>query len=372
MRLQLAVGAAVAVLAPAPASGDGTLALRGVYYKERSTRVIQPMLDAAFEAGARGLVTAHLLVDAITSASQSAGAVNAEPFTERRYEVGGGYSHELSGAVLSATARYSTEPDYRSTYVGVRGELAPAQKNAQLAIGAGLGRDTLSGGPASGLAQLMLQCEPGAAETPECGLHTYAVFVSASHLLSRTATAGVSFDYIGQRGYLANPYRSAIVGTPTSVGTQRERHPSARDRRAAAVFGRYYVRPTATTLVGSYRFYSDDWGIHAHTPELRAVQELGPSADLSLRYRFHAQTRAATFYAERYETEQMLVSDDVKLSRFTGHTMEGKLGVLGEVFGLSGIGAGARAEIIFSYVVQNNRFGNAVVAHAALSIPFSY
>ena len=82
MRLQLAVAVAagaLALLAAAPARADGTLAVRGVYYKERATRVMQPMLDGAFEAGERGLVTGHLLVDAITSASQSSGAVNTEP-----------------------------------------------------------------------------------------------------------------------------------------------------------------------------------------------------------------------------------------------------------------------------------------------------
>ena len=50
----------------APAAADGTLTLRGAYYKERSTRVIQPMMDAAFQVGDHGTATGHLLVDAIT------------------------------------------------------------------------------------------------------------------------------------------------------------------------------------------------------------------------------------------------------------------------------------------------------------------
>jgi hypothetical protein len=45
----------------------------------------------------RGVVDAHLLVDAITSASASSGAAAAQPFTERRYEGGGGYTHEIDG-----------------------------------------------------------------------------------------------------------------------------------------------------------------------------------------------------------------------------------------------------------------------------------
>ena len=97
MRLQLALGVAIAGAVAGTARADGSLTERDVYYKERSTRVIQPMLDGMFDAGERGLVAAHFLVDAITSASAGSGAANAVPFTERRYEIGGGYTHELDG-----------------------------------------------------------------------------------------------------------------------------------------------------------------------------------------------------------------------------------------------------------------------------------
>lgn len=377
MRLQLVVAAgvgALALLAAAPARADGTLAVRGVYYKERATRVMQPMLDGAFEAGERGLVTGHVLVDAITSASQSSGAVNTEPFTEKRYEGGIGYTHEGDGWKAGGDTKYSSEPDYKSFYLGARGELELAQKNATVGLGGGLGRDTISGGPASGLAQLMLQCKRGAAETPQCDLQTYSLFASASHILSRTAVVGVSADFVAMRGYMSNPYRSAIVGTGTSVGTVRERHPTDRNRTAVAASARYHVRATETTLVGLYRFYRDNWKLRAHTPELRAIQAVGDGIDATVRYRFHRQTKKAFFYEERYDMadEGDFLSDDVKLSKFTSHTLEAKVGLLGEVFELPDRWAGARFEAILQYVVQNNRFGNAVVAHAALTIPFTY
>src|SRR5947199_8836213 len=84
---------ALALACPATALADGALAIRGVYYKERATRVVQPMLDGLFDAGARGLVSGHFLVDAITSASASSGADNAKAFTERRYEGGLGHTY---------------------------------------------------------------------------------------------------------------------------------------------------------------------------------------------------------------------------------------------------------------------------------------
>jgi hypothetical protein len=66
------------------------------------------------------------------------------------------------------------------------------------------------------------------------------------------------------------------------------------------------------------------------------------------------------------------VSDDVKLSSFSGHLLEAKLGVLGHAFDLGGRWGATRLEGILEYAIQHNRFGNAVIAHVALTIPFSY
>jgi len=365
MRLQLAL---VLVLASAaPALADGSVTMRGVYYKERATRVIQPMLDGMFEAGARGLVTTHLLVDSITSASSSAGAVDAEGFNEKRYEGGVGYSHELGPLRLGGEGKYSSEPDYKSIYAGARGELELAQKNTTLGVGGGIAKDTIGTSTDGGLGALTLECERGKTPKADCDLTTVGLFLSASQIVSRRAIVGLSYDLSSQRGFTSNPYRLAIAANMLV----RERHPTDRLRHAIAASGRYQLR-NSTTLVGVYRYYRDDWKIRAHTPELRVIQEIADSIDASLRYRYHTQN-AAFFYQERYmEEDPEYRSDDVKLSKFRTHTLEAKLGILGETFGLGERWAGARVEAILSYVIQQNRFGNAIVAHFALTVPFEY
>lgn len=356
------------------AQADGSLSARGVYYKERATRVVQPMLDALFDAGARGLVNAHFLVDAITSASTSSGAVDAEPFTEDRYEGGLGYTHELDNLRVGVSSKYSTESDYRSFYLGARGELDLAQKNTVLGLGGGVSFDRITGGAESGLGALMLTCAPGLMPTAACNLRSYALFGSATQILSRNLVFGASVDLAYLRGYQSNPYRMAVVGFQTDP----EQHPTSRDRQAYAVSLRYFVPQTATTLIGAYRYYRDNWldrdasGAGAHTPELRIVQQMGDFADASVRYRYHSQYRAS-FYQERYEAPQTFISDDVKLADFSTHLIEGKLGVYGEQFGFEDVRwAGARIETILQYVAQQNRFGNAIIAQLALTVPFEY
>lgn len=369
------VGPLVALVATVaglgPAHADGTLAMRGVYYKERATRVVQPMLDGMFEVGLRGIVTGHFLVDAITSASASSGAADATAFTENRYEAGLAYTHALDGDLrLSGQAKYSTESDYTSVFVGARGEIDVAQKNATLGLGVGLGRDKISAASAQGPSMPTLDCELGVVDT-ECGLTSYVLFASASQVLGKNAVIGLTYDLAKLDGYQSNPYRTALADD----GIAPERHPTERLRQAVAASLRYHYPVSQTTLIGAYRYYRDNWKINAHTPELRIIQAVGRSADASVRYRFHAQD-AAFFYQDRYPTTDIAMerylSDDVKLDEFTGHTLEAKLGIFGEAFDIGGRWAGARFEGILQYVIQHNRFGNAIIAHVALTVPFSY
>jgi hypothetical protein len=372
MQLSRIAGLAVA-LAASSASADGTIAVRGVYYKERSTRVIQPMLDAMFEVGTRGLLTSHFLVDAITSASSGSGAAGAA-FTEKRYEGGAGYTQELGRFRLGGDTKFSTESDYRSLYIGGRGEMDLAQKNATIGLGGGLSLDRLSNaGAQSPMGGPMLVCDNARplSVAPDCPLRTLSLFVSASQVVSRDALVGLSFDVSRADGFLANPYRIVIADD----GMTPERHPNSRTREAIAASVRYYVSATETTLVGAYRFYHDSWKITAHTPELRVIQQAGRDIDASIRYRYYRQS-AAFFYEKRYASIDPTVSefetDDPKMSAFDGHTFEAKLGFLGEALSFEGLWAGARFEGILEYVIQHNSFGNAIIAHAALTVPFNY
>ncbi len=381
MRLQLALaGVLAASLAAGVAHADGALTMRGVYYKERSTRVVQPMLDAMFEVGARGLVTGHLLVDAITSASASAGAAPATPFTETRYEGGLGYAHELDGPDdtiidvirLGADGKISKEPDYRSIYVGARAEAELAQKNAIVSVGGGVAIDEVNNeGLQSAMGGPLLLCDNADAGSlaKSCPLNTYALYTSFSHLLSRNALVGISFDLAKQHGFTSNAYRQAI----TSTGAVAEKHPNDRLRQAVAISGRYFVDVTKTALIAQYRYYRDDWKIHAHTPELRIIQQVGNAIDGSFRYRYYWQDDAF-FFREKYGPAMDLtyVTDDPKMAPYDGHLLEAKLGVLGEALGLEGRWGGARVEGILEYIIQHNRFGNAVVAHVAITVPFEY
>ena len=351
-RVPRAAGCLVAALVAAagPARADGELTARGMYYKEESTRVVQPMLDGAFDVGDTGSARAHFLVDAITSASVSAGP-GGDGFTEKRYEAGLGYRHQLRRLALGGTVKYSTEPDYKSRYGALTAELELLQKNVTVAATLGGGYDSII--PA------------GAQERHDLAYGLGSL--SVSQLVNRHGVVGLSYDVIHLDGYQSNPYRRVTIN-----GTLlQENHPATRTRHAVAASVKWFFPSVTTTVIGSYRFYADDWDLHAHTPELRVVKDVGDWIAVGARYRYHRQD-AADFYQAQYDALQTFVSDDDKLSAFDGHLLGGRLEVAGGALGATGTLESARLELIGEYVVQHNRFGNALVSYVALVLPFEY
>jgi len=352
----LLVIALVAIAVPARA--DGTLSMRGVYYKEKATRVVEPMFDGAFDVGDEDEADVHMLIDAVTSASVASGTTDGA-FSERRWEFGGGYRHHLADTVLGGQARLSYEPDYTSYFAGASVEQALADQMTRLGASFGIGHDDVGQRGALGVVM-----DAG-------NLSTLLASLQLTQVLSPNTVAGVTYDFVRLDGYQENPYRSAI----TAAGLAPERHPDLRNRHAFAGTLRRYLPSTSTTVIATYRYYIDSWSLQAHTPELRLIQDAGDGIDVTVGYRFHWQS-AADFYRKSYPSndpdEFPYITDDVKLSQFTSHAVAIKVGVLGQVLGFDGTLEGARAELIFEYVDQNNRFGNAVVAHAALTLPFIY
>lgn len=351
---------AILLAMPAAARADGELSVRGAYYKERSTRVAQPMLDARFDVGEMGELRAHLLVDSISSASVAAGAAGT-PFDEKRYEGGASYLHTFDTVRVGGGARGSTEPDYQSAFAHLRGEIELGQRTTVLALNLASGRDSLSNEGA----------QSPIVDPIEGILWTGLGSLSAAQVLTPLLVGQLTYDLVYLDGFQENPYRSVSAGGML----EPERVPETRLRHAALAGLRGFVPASRTTLGASYRFYVDDWGVIGHTPELRVIQEIMPDLDVHLRYRLHHQS-AADFYQSTYPSADPAVepylTDDAKLSELTTHTFGIKLDVEARLLGIQGQLADARAEALFEYITQTAYFGNAVAAQIAVTVPFRY
>jgi hypothetical protein len=329
---------------------EDRITLRGAYYREASTRVVQPMLQVT-KALPRGFdVSGHLLVDAISSASIAQGAITDEVFTEKRYEgaLSVGWTQGLNR--LAASFRYSREPDYFSHTVGLLAAREVWDRTGAVALNLAVTHDDIE--PRPPLQPRDLDMVYGGA--------------SYSQVLTPTTLAQVGYELFYQSGFYGNPY----ISHP-NLG--REDLPETRLRHALALHAAQFLPALDLGAQLHYRFYidqesfgsSDPWGLTAHTVEGRLYKTLGRELDLRLSYRFHWQGEAAFWCNARvdigcYGMMPEYHSWDVKFGGLTTHLPELQvvwdLNRLASVPGLGWLSAGS-IEVSYGYLFQSTPYG---------------
>lgn len=328
----------LASLEPAVHAED-SISIFGNYWKERSTRVIAPMMRVTKDLPDGWQVDATYLVDQITSASGAFTATD-EPFSEYRNEVRLAVSKELFGALTpSLNARYSTESDYTS--IGFGGDLSLALFQKDLVLRVYLQHY---------LDDVRQRERPGFEDT----LDTTLIGVSASQVLARDLVVGGAFESQLLSGFTENPYRV-------------ENHPRSRHRFSISAWARYLFEPTFTTVRGTYRIYFDDWALLAHSVDLELTQRLSRHFDLAPRFRIHTQD--GVYFTE---LQDGFVTADPKLMNFASRlyqlTLRWNMWALEDSF--LELFAPASTQFSYGYLDQDNAYGPAHIAQLGWFWPF--
>lgn len=258
-------------------------------------------------------LSANYYVDNVSSASIDVLASGASKYTEKRTEfsVAGQYLYDK--AIVSAGYTNSEESDYSADtyYFNISqdffGDLTT------LNFGYTLGQDVVE----------------------QNGNDTFAEDIDRHHFrfgLTQVATPnlifGLDYELITDEGYLNNPYRSyryQINPLDASAGYQfaQEVYPDTRTSDAAALRFLYYFQGRRT-LGGNYRYFTDDWGIDAHTATLSYTHVVRNHWIVEAKYRYHQQG-AADFYSDLFTFEAQDENDwrarDKELSDFNNHTL---------------------------------------------------
>src|SRR6476659_9297456 len=182
------------------ARADDYLVVRGAYYREASTRVIQPMIEVQRESPTGIDVGAHFLIDTITSASIAAGTTVDNVFTEVRDEAGFRVRKRWERSDLSVAYKYSSESDYWSHSIGLSYGTRLWYDTAALRFSVGRSFDTMS---AKGRTP---DCMPN---TPAefCTLNSWFAGASYSQVLSPVMIAQLSAETAYLEGFQGNLYR---------------------------------------------------------------------------------------------------------------------------------------------------------------------
>lgn len=307
---------------------EDRVTVRGNYYRERSTRVLQPMVTFRKELpDERFALEADYLLDVISSASIAAGALalgGDRVFTEMRHETTLRAMTKLDDWSAAAFYRYSTETDYTTNRFGVSLSREFLQRTANVSVSYSASFDQVyritnnigARSPwASGRATTE-QCAPGATQAacPNL-LQVHYLGLGYTHVLHQRVLGGIDLEGIYTEGPQDNPYRRARNG-------DAEIHPWIRRRLAPSLWLRAAFPKAKMVLEPRYRFYADDWGLRGHLVDTRV--HFRPHRDLALRlrYRFYQQNEAY-FWRDNgvWAADYPWRSDDPKLDDYRSHTL---------------------------------------------------
>ena len=225
---------------PRPSAGEDRVIVRGNYYREASTRVLQPEVDVEVDLPDErlSLGTAYVL-DAISSASIASGTAQVTGgdavFTEIRHEVAGRVASRLGEWNLGGFFRYSTETDYIARGVGVGASRDLLQRSMTVGLSYTYNFDRVYRIQAN--TRVRLPWCGGPIDIAECRedgrgdgtnlRQTHYVAANYTHAWHRTVLGLGSVEVARSRGAQDNPYRGAQI--PTS---EYEIHPLDRTRLA--------------------------------------------------------------------------------------------------------------------------------------------
>jgi Protein of unknown function (DUF3570) len=196
----------------------------------------------------------------------------------------------LGRNTLTPGFAYSKETDYRSYGVSLNDALNFNEKNTTVEYGVAHDFDNVR------------QTDHSTGQFYWSDKQSTEAILGLSQLLSPDTVFAAAFTFGNDSGYLSDPYRLAEYvpnGFGFGVGVP-ERRPSHRNKEIVHASLTHYFAAVDGSLVGSYRFYNDSYGIVADTVNLTWRQWLlNHHLTAEPSFRFYEQS-AADFYATQF------------------------------------------------------------------------
>lgn len=137
---------------------------------------------------------------------------------------------------------------------------------------------------------------------PMSARNTYAASLSYSQIINERLQVMVLADAIQQNGYLSLPFHRVYF---SDGSVHQENLPSSRIKIPLGLRANYFAGDRFI-VKAYYRFYTDNWGIIAHTLDLEAPVKVTSFFSISPFYRFYSQTASNYFAAYKVHTESAL------------------------------------------------------------------
>lgn len=216
---------------------------------------------------------------------RSVQVLSSASIVERRDSAKLKYSHYRGEHTFSLGAVMSDEDDYESRGASLGYQREWKAQGTTLNVGIGSNDDDITSSR-----------DPALEESRE----TREYLVGVTQVLNRLTVVQSNISYITGEGYYSDPYKYTISVNGGTPSIYLDTRPPERKQFVWLTGLRRHLPNTGATLITSYRYYQDDWGVIAHAVDLAWDHALGHfSVRPSLRY--YTQ-RQADFYANELPT----------------------------------------------------------------------
>lgn len=205
----------------------------------------------------------------------------------------------------------SIESDYISTSLGGQWSKSSADENRNIQLTATAFFDRIA-------LYLPVELRRNADALPDIDQRqTYQLSAIYSHVLNQRIQASLLGEVIYQRGLLSTPFHRVYFFNDESL--KNEKLPANRFKIPVGIRLNYFM--TDFLLLRSfYRYYYDNFGIHAHTANLEAPLKISHFITLYPFYRYHNQTAARYFRPyQSHNINEDYYTSDYDLSAFHSH-----------------------------------------------------
>ncbi len=156
--------------------------------------------------------------------------------------------------------------------------------------------------------------------------NSYSLSLGIYQILGKRLQVSIFLDLVSQKGLLSTPHQRVYFGDfndffieDFQLADDVERLPDSRFKIPIGARLNYYLNDLVI-LRSYYRYYSDDWGVSAHTASLEVPVKLSDKFTLYPNYRYYGQTAAHYFYGkEKANSTLDFYTSDYDLSAFGSH-----------------------------------------------------
>ncbi|MEE4277486.1 MAG: DUF3570 domain-containing protein [Halieaceae bacterium] len=232
----------------------------------------------------------------LTAEGQPGVAMSGASISDNRLEVSANTRYYFDRGSLGGGVLHSREDDYDARAVNVDGAFNSEDGLRTYSASVSASNDKVF--PVQGVIPVRIDEERR---------QSRSVYVGVSQILTQTSLVRVGLSYTLQDGYLTDPYKFF------------DQRPDERNEWALGLGQRLYLPDWRGTLRADYRFYSDDWGVDAHTLRLEYSQST-LWGDITPYVRYYSQ-RQADFFSVIADSRQEFFADDYRLSSFGAVTL---------------------------------------------------